>query len=151
MTDLFDIDGALLRLKTAYGVNKDKNIAALLKLSPQDFSNRKKRGTLIEPIVKWGVNENVDLNWLLTGKKFDAGDRSPSDPKSKKKSIPLKERRITPQNPREGIISLFEDSDAARQMILNMADIEKLDHDQYLMLTGEIRGTARALKPKKKA
>ena len=66
-------------------------------------------------------------------------------------TIPIVDRRITPQNPREGIISLFQDRETARQMNLDMVEIEKLDHDQYLMLIGEIRGTARALKPKKKA
>ena len=65
--------------------------------------------------------------------------------------VPIPERRVTQQNPREGILSLYKNRETARQMNLDMVEIEKLDHDQYLILTGEIRGTARALKPKKKA
>jgi hypothetical protein len=65
-----DTESILIRIKSLRAVSKDKDIAMLLELSPQDFSNRKKRDTLIEPIVKWGINENVDLNWLLTGEEF---------------------------------------------------------------------------------
>ena len=36
-------------------------------------------------------------------------------------------------------------------MNLDMIEIEELDRDHYLMLVGEIRGAARALRHKKKA
>ena len=61
------------------------------------------------------------------------------------------ERRRIHQNQRIGILSNFDDSEMARQMNLDMIEIEKLDRDHYLMLVGEIRGAARTLKPKKMA
>lgn len=66
-------------------------------------------------------------------------------------SLEIAERREIFQNLREGVISNFSDKETARQMILDMAEIEKLDRDHYMMLVGEIRGTARALRPKKRA
>ena len=68
MSESLDLSKILLIIKKSRNLTLNKEIAELLNLSEQDFSNRKKRGTLIEPIVKWGVNENVNLNWLLTGK-----------------------------------------------------------------------------------
>ena len=63
----------------------------------------------------------------------------------------IAERRIFQQNSREGIISHFEDKETARQAILALAEIEILDRAHFMLLAGEIKGTARALKPKKKA
>jgi hypothetical protein len=65
---LNDIDPVIERISKVSGENKKKNVAKLLGLLPSDFTNRKKRGTLLTPIVKWAIDQNVDLNWLLTGK-----------------------------------------------------------------------------------
>lgn len=46
---------------------KAKDVASVLGISPQDFSNRKKRGTLLPVIVDWALKESVNLNWLLKG------------------------------------------------------------------------------------
>ncbi len=55
------------RIKGIYNLENDKQVAGIFNLSPKDFSNRKKRGTLIPLIVEWAVNENVDLDWLIKG------------------------------------------------------------------------------------
>lgn len=47
---------------------KARQIALHLGISEQDFSNRKKRDTLIDPVVRWALANNVDVNWLFTGK-----------------------------------------------------------------------------------
>lgn len=73
------------------------------------------------------------------------------DAKGIKDSKPILDRRILRQNQREGVISNFEDKETARQTILALAEIENLDRDRFMLLAGEIRGTARTLKPKKKA
>jgi len=152
MAKLFDTEAVLDRIKKLYGISKDKDIASLLGLSPQDFSNRKKRESLVEPIVKWGINENVNFSWLFTGQESPAQKRKNiSDKASQDDQIPMVERRISPQNHREGILSNFSDSEMARQMNLDMIEIEELDRDHYLMLVGEIRGAARALRHKKMA
>lgn len=62
-----DIPQVIERVKVLKNLKNDKDIAALIGISANDFSNRKKRGTLLAPFVEWGLNENVDLNWLLTG------------------------------------------------------------------------------------
>jgi Bacteriophage CI repressor helix-turn-helix domain len=49
------------------GLSNDKDIAKALDISPQDFSNRKKRGTLLPVIVEWALREKVSIDWLLTG------------------------------------------------------------------------------------
>ncbi|WP_319406115.1 helix-turn-helix domain-containing protein [uncultured Desulfosarcina sp.] len=162
MPGVIDIEGALQRIKSIRNISKDKEIAILLDLSPQDFSNRKKRGTLIDPIVRWGINENVDLNWVLNGKKISnrEGESTQNvypEPQTSENlgenqnSVSIAERRKILQNLREGIISNFDDNETARQMILGIAEIEKADRDHFMMLAGEIRGTVRALRPKKRA
>ncbi|MCP4104341.1 MAG: bacteriophage CI repressor [Desulfobacteraceae bacterium] len=45
----------------------DKEVAKLIGLSPTNFNNRKKRGSLISTISEWAVDESVDIQWLLTG------------------------------------------------------------------------------------
>ena len=73
------------------------------------------------------------------------GDGNPSP------LMQIGERRKIPQNQREGIISNFEDKETAREAMLALAEIEILDRAHFMLLAGEIKGTARALKPKKKA
>lgn len=43
----------------------EKEVAKLFELSPPDFSARKKRGSILPFIVSWGINEGVNLDWLL--------------------------------------------------------------------------------------
>ena len=62
-----DIDNILGRLKEVAGIKKDKEIAPLLSLSPQSFSNRKKRGTLIPLIMEWAARNGINGTWILTG------------------------------------------------------------------------------------
>lgn len=43
-------------------MRNDREIAILLGVSPQDFSNRKRRGTLRHLISVWALREGVNLN-----------------------------------------------------------------------------------------
>jgi len=60
-----DIDAALERIKDLKSLKNEKDLAALLGLSPQDFSNRKKRNTLRPLVLEWAARERVDVNWLV--------------------------------------------------------------------------------------
>ncbi len=60
-----NIDCVLDKMKLLKGVSKGKDLAFILGLSPQDFSNRKKIGTLLPVIFEWAINENVNLNSLF--------------------------------------------------------------------------------------
>lgn len=64
MIDFFSI---VERLKQSASMSSDKQLAGLLGLSPQDFSKRKKRGTILPLLIEYAINHKVDLNWLLTG------------------------------------------------------------------------------------
>ena len=62
-----DISEIVARLKMAGNFSTDKEVAGIFKLTPQEFSIRKKRGTLLPLIVNHGINQKIDLNWLLSG------------------------------------------------------------------------------------
>lgn len=63
-------------MKTVFDLDKDYKVAELIGISRSDFSNRKKRETLITPIVNWAIKEAVDLNWLLQGQ-FSTDEHKP--------------------------------------------------------------------------
>lgn len=62
-----NLDEILSRVRLQTGLRTSKNLAQLFGLSPSNFSNRKKRATLLPVIVEWAINEDVNLQWLLTG------------------------------------------------------------------------------------
>jgi SOS-response transcriptional repressor LexA len=62
-----DIKPVLARIKLLKGLKNDSEIAALLGIGANDFSNRKKRGTLLQPIVEWAAHESVSFDDLLCG------------------------------------------------------------------------------------
>jgi len=64
---MINFDDVLERFKKHSGVKNDKDLAALLGISAPDFSNRKKRGTLLPLILEWGINEGVNLQFLIYG------------------------------------------------------------------------------------
>ncbi len=61
------------------GLTSDKDVARALEISPQDFSNRKKRGTLLPVIVEWALREKVSIDWLLTEKERAEGGNEKID------------------------------------------------------------------------
>ena len=64
---MINIEHIVERVKSAKGFSSDKDLAAFLHLSPTDFSNRKKRETLLPMLIQWAVNENIDINRLIRG------------------------------------------------------------------------------------
>ncbi len=67
------VNDVINRIKKHAGLKNDKDIAVLLGLSAADFSNRKKRGTLLPVVLEWAVNENVNLQWLVHGEEQGQG------------------------------------------------------------------------------
>lgn len=55
------------RIKIQTGLSESKDIAALFKMTPQNYSNKKGLGTLLPVIVEWAVHEKVNLDWLMRG------------------------------------------------------------------------------------
>ena len=66
--DIVSIKSIVDRAKRAAEVKTDKELAVIIGISKEDFGNRKKRGTILPLLVKWAANENVDLNFLITGR-----------------------------------------------------------------------------------
>ena len=69
---MVNFDKIITRIAVLKGVAGDKHVAAILGLSPQDFSNRKKRGSLMPAIIEWAINETVNLEWLFRGDENNA-------------------------------------------------------------------------------
>jgi len=55
------------RIKHLTGKTLKKEVAGLFHLSAADFSNRKRRDTLLPLIIEWAIHESVNIDWLLTG------------------------------------------------------------------------------------
>jgi len=65
MHENVDIEKIIDRLKKKTRLSTNKDIADLLGLSPTDYGNRKKRGTLLPILIDWALNEKVDLQDLF--------------------------------------------------------------------------------------
>ncbi len=62
-----DVSQILIRIKSLKNLDKDKDIAPIIGWTPSNFSNRKRKGSLLAPITEWAEKEGIDLNWLLRG------------------------------------------------------------------------------------
>ena len=63
-----NLNEIISRLKIFLKIQDDKELAEILGVSPQDFANRYRRGTLINLILEFVLNKNVNLNWIFWGK-----------------------------------------------------------------------------------
>lgn len=55
------------RAKIAFKCSTQKQLAEILHVSPEDLSNRKRRGTFTELIEIEAYNRNINYDWILTG------------------------------------------------------------------------------------
>ncbi len=69
------------RLKVCANLKSDADIARLFGMTPQNFNNKKLRGSLIPIIVDWCIHNKVDINWMITGNRIhsenDIADYAP--------------------------------------------------------------------------
>jgi len=61
------IEAVIKRFKEINGLSKHKELAKFLNISPQDFSQRKNRGTIINLLLEHPSTKQINLHWLLTG------------------------------------------------------------------------------------
>ena len=66
-----DADQIIKRVIFYKQLRNQEDVARLLGIKKNDFSNRKKRGTLIPLIIEWADHEKVNLEWLLRGHEAD--------------------------------------------------------------------------------
>lgn len=64
---MVNLDGMIKRMLEIKGLSQSKEAAKLLGISPADFSNRKRRGTLLPLMIEWAIGEKIDLHWFITG------------------------------------------------------------------------------------
>jgi len=75
------------RLLQIKGLKKEKDLASLMGLSQGDFSNRKKRDTLIPAIMVWAAQNDIDLNWLIYGKGKEPQEPEPETIKAEPENM----------------------------------------------------------------
>lgn len=64
-----DIASILERIGKLYKIEKDYEIAELIGLESKNFSAKKKRGTLLQDVTSWCIENNLDCNYILQGNK----------------------------------------------------------------------------------
>ncbi|MBA3011106.1 MAG: helix-turn-helix domain-containing protein [Proteobacteria bacterium] len=80
-----DFEKVLERLKQVLNVESDKDVANAIGMNPSAFNNRKRSGSIpYSHFIDLSKKQNVDLNWILTGKgtnsAVDPVDFSPAEP-----------------------------------------------------------------------
>lgn len=66
-TKNLDVQAIIERVKERTGARTEGELAEIWDYSPQNYSAKKKRGTLISDIIDWAIQEKIDLNWLVWG------------------------------------------------------------------------------------
>jgi len=59
------------KIKREYSIKDDKEVADLIGISAQNFSAKKKKGTVVNDILAWAIENNNDLNLLFKNEKID--------------------------------------------------------------------------------
>lgn len=63
-----DVSELIDRIKSLLSLKRDYEVADLFGITPNDLSNRKKRGTLEKIAISWATEENINLDWLIHGR-----------------------------------------------------------------------------------
>ena len=74
ITDCINFDNVIIRLLDKLHFSKQIELANYFGITKQDFLKRKNRGTLLSLIVICAIDNNIDLNWLLTGYDLKIGN-----------------------------------------------------------------------------
>ncbi len=134
MVNFVDI---IKRVRELRNLSSDKEFAEKLGLSAPDFSKRKKTGTLLPLIVDWGINERVNLDWLLTGnghpyKKDEQQieEIEPATPPTPNNAIEFKHMEV---------VKTFKNKELAKELSIILKEIEDLDSDHLREVKGILR------------
>lgn len=145
-----NFDEVIKRTQEVFGFDSDKQLAELFEISQQNFSNRKRKGTLLPKIVRAvsKLHPEVNLDWVLRGRgsKVFSPNQATLPPRENGE-----ERRKTVCNLRLGILDLFEDKEKIRAFVLDLRELERLDPSHYDEFRGDVRGMLRVLKGEKTA
>jgi len=64
---MINFSDVLERVKKIKGLEHDYQLADILGISQENFSQKKRRRTLLPLLLPIAIEEKVDLNWLLKG------------------------------------------------------------------------------------
>ncbi len=84
------IEEILSRIREREGARTKRELAEILHISPQDFSQREKRGTLLPLLVEWAMQRNISLDWLVSGRKMKDDEAFLADSESSGYKIRVK-------------------------------------------------------------
>lgn len=130
-----DITAILDRFYQLIGSDKQKDIAKLLGILPQDVSNRKKRGTLRKLIVNWlDENRHVDSEWLLYGT-----SPKPNDCVCEETDHYDSEQNNVVELQHIDVIKNFIDKPKALEINKALSELEKIDMREYYEICGMIK------------
>lgn len=62
-----NIDQIIKRVKQEATVTTNKQLADILGITGSSFSNMKRRGTILTPLIEWAISRKVNLSWLVYG------------------------------------------------------------------------------------
>lgn len=68
LTDILDFDKICQKIISYLNLSTQNDLAKHFGMGKQAFSNKKQRGTLLNYFVRFGIENDVDLNWLLLDK-----------------------------------------------------------------------------------
>jgi len=121
-----DFDKAIERVKKIEGIKKDREIAPLFGLSPQDLSNRKKRGTLRSCIIEWAAKKGISINLVLYGEDDIGDEKTTSEGGNYQEEISNQDSRMIVAEPPDlerRLLKAFRLLDQGRQSrIVDMAE-----------------------------
>jgi len=131
---LVDIDDIISRVRSYLKIKSDRQVAEVLGISKENFSNRKRRGSLMPLFIEWGIKEGVNLQWLITGETFDSGDIYPVEMKLDVDQVLQQTRQILEGDDDEASIALITIIDRFSRELLppkterqNEIDVEEME------------------------
>lgn len=71
-----DITEIEKRIDSRFGTKTATKRAELIGVSVQNYTNKKKRGTLIYDLLDWAIENGINTNWLITGNGPERSDET---------------------------------------------------------------------------
>ena len=82
------IEAIIEKIKKEHSLRDNKDVAQLIGISAQNFSLKKKRGTLINDMLAWAIAKNQDLNYLFKiDSELKGKGKAKENPKNRKFDI----------------------------------------------------------------
>jgi hypothetical protein len=128
------------RAKKHLNLKANKEFAEILGLSAPDFSKRKNSGTLLPLIIDWAIAENVNIDWLLTGKGSPLNDclNTGSDFTAKQTDPPVSSNVVEMQHMQ--VVKGFQDKRQAKEINEALVELEEMRPEALAKVKDYIMG-----------